>query len=207
MSAALSYSAPPYPSPVIKTVGWYCLRVIARREHITARNLEQRTGVPVFAAGIRVRRESRHGPGAWITEALFPGYLFARFGYPHEARHVTSTPGVLALVAFGGPPPVVTDAVIDHLATEVRRAAALPAHPGFTAGAWVRIVTGCFRGSEGRVTHDSGSATRTNVLLTLLGQDIQVSVPADQLQQARDYPDRIPTGLRAPAAASTTPSR
>lgn len=207
MSPALSLSASPAPASAALAAGWYCLRVIARREHITARNLEQRTGVKVFSARIRVRREVRRGLAAWVNEALFPGYLFARFGYPHEARHVTSTPGVLALVAFGGPPPVVADAVIAHLAKAVENAAAAPEDPGFTPGSWVRIIAGCFRGSEGRVLPSTSSASRTSVLLNLLGQDIQISVPGDQLQNTTDHLTRVPAALRSALRPGGSESR
>lgn len=198
MSTASSLPASGLPNPAPGSSGWYCLRVIARREHITARNLEQRTGVPVFSASIRVRRQGRSGLAAWMTEALFPGYLFARFGYPREVRHVASTPGVLGLVAFGGPPPVVADEVIAHLETEVRRAVATPAASGFTAGSWVRIISGCFRGNEGRVLDADPSATRISVLLNLLGRDVRISLPGDQLQDREEFVS-APDGLRADA--------
>lgn len=181
--------------------GWYCLRVLTHREHVAARNLQQRTGIEVFSPRIRVRRASRRGAVATVTEALFPGYVFARFRYPHEARRVASTPGVVGLVSFGGPPPAVADGVIDRLVTEVRRAAEAPPAAQFEAGAWVRIVTGCFRGSEGRVVGAGGASTRVCVLLDLLGHQIQVSVPGDQLAGADAGTERFPAGLRTDTAA------
>ena len=199
MNPATSY----FPSPAAGSLvgeavsAWYCLRVMARREHIAALNLTQRTGVSVFSPRIRVQKKSRREEGVFATEALFPGYVFARFRYPHDARHVASTPGVLGLVSFGGPPPSVADGVIDHLSTEVKREADTPGVPLFEEGSWVRIVTGCFQGSEGRVLQSSPASTRISVLLNLLGQEIKVSMPGEQLAGAGRESGNIPACLRA----------
>lgn len=176
---------------------WYCVRVLARREHIAALNLSRRTGVPVFSPRIRCRGKSRKERAAAVTEALFPGYVFARFNYPAEARFVASTPGVLGLVSFGGPPRSVSDTIIGQLGAEVDRAASLPVAPLFEEGAWVRIVAGCFQGSEGRVLHATAASTRISVLLNLLGQDVQVSMHGDQLVGADSGKATVPAGLLA----------
>src|SRR5258705_250702 len=59
---------------------WFCLRARSKHEHIAARHLQQMTDVEVFLPRIRFRRKTRQGP-AWVTEALFPNYLFARFDW------------------------------------------------------------------------------------------------------------------------------
>lgn len=181
-------TSPIAPSPA---PGWYCLRVAARREQLTARQVRLRTGVAVFAPQIRVPRSAPHSSARLCSEALFPGYVFARFRYPHDVRHVASTPGVLQLVAFGGPPKAVDDRVIEHLEREVRLADEAQTARPFSEGDWVRIVTGCFRGAEGRVLANSGNS-RVSVMLHLLGHDIQLSVPADQLADPT-----MPSGLRS----------
>lgn len=192
-SSPATASAPAAPS------SWYCLRVLARREHTTARNLEQRVGVRAFSPRIRVQRENRSGDAALVTEALFPGYVFARFQYPHQVRHVASTPGVVSLVRFGGEPPAVADQVIENLDSAVREACATA--PAFAEGSWVSVVAGCFRGNEGRVI--ASGASRVLILLTLLGQEIQISVPGDQLADSAAGPARhFPAGLRAGGVSS-----
>src|SRR5687768_5263237 len=92
---------------------WFCLRSQAKREHIAAANLRDRVEVEVFAPRIRAMHSTRHGIVVNATEALFPGYLFARFAYPDQVRHVLSTNGVTGVVAFGGQPPPIADHVID----------------------------------------------------------------------------------------------
>jgi len=177
-------------------LGWFCLRGESRREHVAALNLMQRAQVEAFAPRIRVRRERRAGGVASVTEALFPGYLFARFHYPEQVRHVVSTTGVLGLVAFGGPPPRLADVTITHLRTHSAPAAGVPLSPVFEEGDWVRVAAGCFRGSEGRVRQLESGHDRICVLLSLLGQEVEISLPADQLIGRTGLPKNVPAPLR-----------
>jgi transcriptional antiterminator RfaH len=182
------------------TASWFCLRAESKREHLAALNLTRRNGVEAFAPRIRLRKETRAGNVNLTTEALFPGYLFARFRYPEQARHVVSTTGVRGLVAFGGPPPRLAEDTIAHL----RQHAATPAlvSPVFEEGEWVRVAAGCFRGSEGRVRQSRGAQDRICVLLSILGHDVEISLPADQLVNCGDLPGQMPVALRAAPAAS-----
>jgi transcriptional antiterminator RfaH len=196
--ALVQSSLPAAPSSLADAVrAWYCVRVMARREHVAALNLTQRTGVSVFSPRIRVQKKSARVEPTFVTEALFPGYVFARFRYPHDARHVASTPGVLGLVSFGGTPPTIADGVIDQLTAEVKKDAASPAAPLFEEGALVRIIAGCFQGSEGRVLQVSATSTRISVLLNLLGQEIRISMPGEQLAGTDCSGGIVPAGLLA----------
>lgn len=168
-------------SETISRTGWYCLRTQPRREFVAAHNLRQRVSIDVFAPRIRVRRSSRAGLVGALAEALFPGYLFARFEYPQQLRHVVTTSGVTGVVSFGSQPPAVADGVIEFLRAQVRLADEEHDEPVFTEGTWVRIVGGCFREVEGRVLSCDSRTERVRVLLSLLGRDVQVSVMAQQL--------------------------
>lgn len=162
------------------TASWFCLRTEGRREHIAALNLAQRTSIEAFAPRIRLRRERRNGGVNTRMEALFPGYVFARFRYPDQVRHVLSTTGVTGLVSFGSAPPPVPDDAINYLRRH-SEANPSPLAPIFEEGDWVRVAAGCFRGNEGRVLQFSPHTDRVCVLLSLLGHDVQISLPADQV--------------------------
>lgn len=187
-------------------LGWFCLRGAGRREHLAALNLVRRAEVEAFAPRIRVRREGRAGVVSTTTEALFPGYLFARFDYPDQVRRVVSTTGVLGLVTFGGPPFRMPDATIAHLRLHAEPSATAPISPVFEEGDWVRIASGCFRGTEGRVRELEPGRDRVCVLLCLLGHEVEISLPADQLigraDQSRNVPDALrPSGVLVPSVA------
>jgi len=179
-------------------LGWFCLRAAGRREHLAALNLARRNGVDAFAPRIRVRREIRAGGVRNVTEALFPGYLFARFRYPEQVRRVVSTTDVLGLVAFGGTPPRLDDHTIAHLRRHAEPAVLPPLSPVFEEGDWVRVAAGCFRGTEGRVRQTATARDRVCVLLCLLGHDVEISLPGDQLIGRAALAELVPAGLRAP---------
>lgn len=178
-------------------LGWFCLRATGRREHLAALNLARRNAIEAFAPRIRVRRELRAGGVRTATEALFPGYLFARFQYPEQVRRVVSTTDVLGLVAFGGPPPRLDDGTIAHLRCHATPAAAAPLSPVFEEGDWVRVAAGCLRGTEGRVRAPAAGHDRVCVLLCLLGHEVEISLPGDQLINRIGLPKLIPDALRS----------
>lgn len=185
-------------SEILARVGWYCLRSRARGEQVAAAALTQRVGVEVFAPRIRTPRSGPAGRCAASAEPLFPGYLFARFQYPHQLRHVISCRGVAGLVQFGGEPPVVADGVIEFLRAQVRGFVGPAATPVLEEGTWVKVVSGSFRNVEGRVLPSSHRTDRVRLLLSLLGREVQVSVLAEQVvPHAARFAAGCPPGLRA----------
>jgi len=174
---------------------WFCLRSQAKREHVAAAHLRDRVGVEVFAPRIRTSHNTRHGVVLNVTEALFPGYIFARFTYPDQVRHVLSTTGVTGMVAFGGQPPPIADNVIEYLQREVMQAQSSPSSPLLEEGTWVRILSGCFRFLEGRVLHFDPRTERVRLLLTLLGNEVQVSLTADRVALLEAAQPSYPSGL------------
>ncbi len=193
--------------PTAGSPRWFCLRSQAKREHLAAANLGDRVQVEVFAPRIRTVHNSRHGLQLNATEALFPGYLFARFAYPDQVRHVLSTNGVTGIVAFGGQPPPIADHVIDCLRDEVVQAGRSPIAPVFEEGAWVRILSGCFRFLEGRVVQFDPRTERVRLLLTLLGSEVQVSLTANRVALLENVRPAYPSGLALGRAAAPDRAR
>src|SRR5579883_1576830 len=72
---------------------WYCIRSKPKHEHIAARNLRRLRQVEVFNPRFRLRKITRRGP-AWVTESLFPNYLFVRFPFHQMLDEVRFTHGV-----------------------------------------------------------------------------------------------------------------
>jgi len=193
-------------SNAIDRLAWFCLRTKGRRELTAAVGLRERVGIEVYAPRIRVRRPSRAGGAvATLAEALFPGYIFARFHYAAQSRHVLSCRGVTGIVAIGTEPTPVADDMIAYFQTNVTTAASDT--PILNEGDWVRIVGGCFRAAEGRVLHFDPATDRVRLLLVLLGREIQVSVPARQVlarnsSPLRDYPAGVLRDGDAPPASA-----
>jgi transcriptional antiterminator RfaH len=97
-------------------VHWYCVRAKPKREHIAARcSLRLLPDLEAFCPRLRFARTTRRGR-VWFCEALFPGYLFARFALGLSQRAVAAATGVTGLVHFGEFTPFLSDGGDCHTA-------------------------------------------------------------------------------------------
>jgi transcriptional antiterminator RfaH len=165
----------PAPEPA-----WFCVQTQSKREHIAASNLRQDAHVEVFLPRIRYRHSTRRGP-AWVTEALFPGYLFARFPLPSLLRHVQSLRGVRGVVHFGHRWPSIPDAVIAELRSIVGDEEIKILSPGLNAGDSVEVAAGVFQGFQALVARVIPQRQRVSVLLDFLGRQTAVELNTNQV--------------------------
>ena len=93
---------------------WFCVKTKPRSESVARRMLMRDVGIEVFCPMIRFERARRSGK-VKVTEAMFPGYVFAHFNYRAQHRHVQGTLGVSTIVRFGGIPSVVPDEIVAGL--------------------------------------------------------------------------------------------
>jgi transcriptional antiterminator RfaH len=168
-------------------VAWFCLRSQPKHEHIATAHLRQQPDVDVFFPRIRFQRTTRTGV-VWVTEALFPNYLFARFNWNHSLRAIHHSPGVSAVVHFGLDWPVIPDEAIAQLRARLgeNELHVIPAEvlPGDT----VRIAGGCLHGLEAIVTQIMPGGKRVAVLLDFLGR--QSSLKLDITMVVKEADDR-----------------
>jgi Transcription termination factor nusG len=94
---------------------WYCLYSRRKQEHMAAAHVRLLGSIPVFCPRIRFRRQTRGGATVMVTEAMFPGYFFARFCLGEMLPQVRSAHGVSSIVRFGDWYPVIDDNVIEQL--------------------------------------------------------------------------------------------
>src|SRR5271165_2958401 len=93
---------------------WFCVQTQSKHEHIAAAQLRQNSNLEVFLPRIRYRRATSRGP-AWVTEALFPNYLFAGFDLVSQLRLVQAVRGVRNVVHFGSRWPTIPETAIAEL--------------------------------------------------------------------------------------------
>ena len=154
---------------------WYCLRSQPKREHIAAARLRLLEGVTVFCPRIKFKRPTRQGL-VCVTEAMFPGYLFARFDLEKMHRQVRYAHGVNGIVRFADRYPVVDEAALLGLqhhtgVTEVKELSYTLAR-----GDEVKIVNGAFSGLEAVVTQVLPAKERVRVLMDFLGRQMEAEV-------------------------------
>ena len=120
-------------------LGWFCVRSQRRNEHIAAANL-QKQGIPVVNPRIRFRRPTARGP-MWVTESMFPTYLFARFDWKSALTAVQHTFGVSGVVHFGFFWPIVPDEVVEELQLMVGPEGVRLVEPAIRVGEAVEVAT------------------------------------------------------------------
>src|ERR1700745_2310382 len=130
---------------------WYCVQAKHKHEHIAAAHLRELKGVTVFCPRIRFRRETRAGV-TWVTEALFPGYLFARFDLVRMHRVVGYVRGVRSIVRFANRYPTIDDSIVDQLREQVgeKEIKLMDYEP--SRGDSVKVAEGAFAGLDAVVT-------------------------------------------------------
>ena len=154
---------------------WFCLRAKPKTERITSRLLRAEAEIEVFCPFLRFERARRSGR-LWVTEAMFPGYLFARFRYLTQFRQVQATRGVMTIVNFGGVPSAVPDSIIGDLRNSVQDEETVVIEPTVEIGEEVNVVEGPFRGIKAVVSRVMPGRERVALLLEVLGMEREVEV-------------------------------
>jgi transcriptional antiterminator RfaH len=155
--------------------GWFCLRSQPKHEHIAAAHLRMLERVAVFCPRIRFKRSTRKGP-AWVTEAMFPGYLFARFELTEMHRQVRYAHGVSGIVQFGERYAIIDDQALAHLRVYSDDVQIKEFSYGLSEGDQVKIVQGVFVGLEAVVTQLVPARERVKILMEFLGRKVEAEV-------------------------------
>ncbi len=160
--------------------GWYCLQARPKHEHIAAASLRSIDGVSTICPRIRFRKQTRRGP-VWFVEAVFPGYLFARFDFESLHRQVRYSNGVMTIVHFGGHVPRIEDGLIEVMRSRFAHAEVIVIEPDFGIGDQVTLTSGVFAGLEAVVTRVIPARERINVLLDILGRQLEAEISQNEV--------------------------
>jgi transcriptional antiterminator RfaH len=161
---------------------WLCVRTQPKREHIAAGQLSRLEGVEVFCPRIRFQRNTQRGK-VWFEEALFPGYLFARFDLSTGFRAVSGTVGVRGLVRFSGACAQVPDGIVETLRKEADGLIVIP-EPVLKPGDRAVMVEGAMRGLQAVVTQVLPGGERVKILMEMMGTAVEAEVPMEALEPA-----------------------
>ena len=161
-------------------VAWFCLHAQPKHEHIAAAHIRQIKDTEVFLPRVRFKRATQRGT-VWVTEALFPGYLFARFNWQTLLRQVKHASGVRGIVHFGDQWPVVPEKTIEELRQSVGADEMQTISQEFSPGDAVRIADGTLRGLHAVVSRIMPSRERVAVLMDLLGRQTMIELTAGSI--------------------------
>jgi transcriptional antiterminator RfaH len=168
-------------------LAWYCLRSQPKHEHIAAAHLRLLEGVTVFCPRIRFKRATRKGLVS-VTEAAFPGYLFARFELAEMHRRVRYAHGVSGIVRFADRYATVEEEVLAHLKGDTGAAEIKELNYDLSEGDQVQIVGGPFVGLDAVVTQVLSPRERVKVLMEFLGRKMEAEVQCSRVFRQVDHP-------------------
>lgn len=155
---------------------WYLLQSKPRQTERAQENLSNQ-GYQCFMPTAQVERVQQ-GKRVFVTEPLFPGYLFIQLNnLTDNWSPIRSTRGVARLVAFNGEPQPVRECVMETLFERSRQPLVIES---FTPGDTVRITEGPFANLEAIFQAYSGEE-RVIILLTLLQQPQRLQLPRQQI--------------------------
>lgn len=154
---------------------WYCLRSQPKHEHIAATHLRLLEGVTVFCPRIKFKRSTRQGLAS-VTEAMFPGYLFARFELAQMHRQVRYAHGVSGIVRFADRYPTIEEGALSQLRSHTGAEEVKELSYHLSQGDQVQIVGGAFVGLEAVVTQVLSAKERVKVLMDFLGRKMEAEV-------------------------------
>jgi transcription antitermination factor NusG len=119
---------------------------------------------------------------------MFPNYVFARFNYRDQHRHVQGTLGVSTIVRFGGIPAVVPDEIVAELRASVVDQETIDIPTNIQVGEEVQLLEGPFSGLRALVTQVLPAQERIKVLLEILGMEREVEVEASRVLPKISHP-------------------
>ena len=156
---------------------WFCLKAEPKREHLAATALRRRFEIECLSPRLRFRKLTQRGP-VWFVEAMFPGYLFAKFVYSTQHRAVESSHGVRGIVRFGERLATLPEETVMALQSKAGAEEVVTIDSSLKIGQPVHIIEGPFQGLEVVVTQVLPAKERVRVLLDFLGRSLEMEVPA-----------------------------
>ena len=159
---------------------WFCLKAQPKHEHIAAASLRRNMGLECLSPRIRFRKNTRRGP-VWFVEAMFPGYLFARFVFSEVHRQVQAAHGVSTIVRFGSRVASIPEATIASLREISGDEELVVFNPEPRVGDEVQIAEGALLGLEAVVTQVLPARERVKVLIEFLGRTVEAEISAPRV--------------------------
>jgi len=153
---------------------------------MAASNLAALHGLDVFCPQIRFRRKTVRGP-VWFQEAMFPGYLFARFDMFEMKRVVSYAPGVLTLPMFNERYVSVPDSVIESLKKDLNEESVVDGAVPLKVGDETTILEGSMQGLAVKVIRVMAAEDRVAVLLEMLGTLVEAEFASDALEHREKH--------------------
>ena len=142
---------------------WYVVNTKPRNEERAATNL---AGGNIEALAPKIKfKKYREGKLVWVTEPMFPNYIFVKFHPIDEFRLVKYTRGVKTIVNFNGKIIPLQDEMIEFIKTRLDNGIATLQKKEFRKGEKIIIQEGPFKGFSGIFEQELDGKERVAILL------------------------------------------
>jgi len=158
---------------------WYVIRTQPNGEDKASFHLRAQ-GFDVFLP--KRRKQRRHARKTeTVLRALFPGYLFVNIDVEAQQwRSINGTVGVKNIFCHGDKPMAVPIGVIEEIQSREIDGAVSLAPKGLKKGDMVRVIDGAFADCSA-LLEELTDEKRAILLLDLLGREVRVSAPLENL--------------------------
>lgn len=168
----------------VNALRWYAIKTKFRDENRVDKNLAA-WGVETFAPRIKKRRnDSYPGKPVFISQSLFPLYIFARFEAGRMLHKIYYTRGVRSVVSFNGRPLPVEDEVVGLIQSRVDDDGFVQLHEELKSGEEVVINDGPLKGISGVFNRAMKDACRVEILLNTITYQASIIVDKEMVQKA-----------------------
>ncbi len=162
---------------------WYVVRTKTGAEERAVRHLKNQkfeTYLPRYRKQIRHARKIEK-----VLRPLFPGYVFVCMDLGRQPwRAINGTMGVISLVQFGDKPQSIPASMVEAVRAREDEAGTVNLAPhGLKKGDRVRVREGAFAAYTA-LLEDVSDEMRVTLLLDLMGREVRVSVPMENLAKA-----------------------
>ena len=131
-----------------------------------------------------LRRRKHARQTTWVPRPLFPRYLFVSLDLAHARwRSINSTVGVSHLICEGPHPVAMPEGIVEEIRARENEQGMIPIQTAttFRPGQPIQITNGAFDSYTG-LFECASEHERVTVLLELLGRQVRVRVPLEDIK-------------------------
>lgn len=150
-----------------RTAYWYLLYTKPKKEDMVTQSL-RRVNMRVYNPKLK-KCKGINGAMREQVFPLFPCYVFAKFGVPHDLRMIRYTRGVRRIVGFDGIPVSVPEELVSVIRSREREGF-VEITPAFQDGDRVVIKEGPLKDFIGIFQSDLNDSARVVILLSTLAE-------------------------------------
>ena len=163
---------------------WYVVHTHVKQEERANENLRS-WGVETLYAKSKSRRFNQFtGAPTYLTQPLFPRYLFAKFNAREQLPKIRFTRGVQNVVCFGENPAPVDEDIIDIIRSRIDENGFVKTNDELRPGDKVVIRAGPLRDLMGIFERQVKGSDRITILLTAIEYQGRLVVERELVQRA-----------------------